>query len=554
VLNNCRATVTCDCAWSLALSEAAGGRSSRELAGQKRISVATGQIERIPLSFALPAALAAGKYDLRATVKFSTGETQQDSFSIDVLPRPKNHRAGTREQARPTAAVAKIALFDPKGETGKLLEALGVACEPMGANADLSAFDTLIVGKSALTIDGPAPDVGRVRDGLKVIVFEQTSDVLEKRLGFRVEEYGLRQVFSRLPDHPLLAGLDAEHLRDWRGDATILAPRLRYEIEPRHGPMIKWCNIPVSRVWRCGNRGNVASVLIEKPARGNFLPIVDGGYSLQYSPLLQYREGRGLVVFCQLDVTGRTEPDPAAESLTRNILEYVSAWTPAPSRNVVYAGDRAGLSHLESAGISAAVYEGGNLSADQVLVVSQGAGQKLAASAPGIAGWLKAGGHVLALGLGEEDANVFLPFKVRMNRAEHISAYFDPFDARSLFAGVGPADVHNRDPRELSLMTAGATAIGDGVLARAEGVNVVFCQLVPWQYEYDGKPNIKRTYRRTSFLVSRLLANMGVASATPILARFQTPVAATPPERRWLTGLYLDQPEEWDDPYRFFRW
>jgi len=25
-------------------------------------------------------------------------------------------------------------------------------------------------------------------------------------------------------------------------------------------------------------------------------------------------------------------------------------------------------------------------------------------------------------------------------------------------------------------------------------------------------------------------------------------------EKRWLEGLYLDVPEEWDDPYRFFRW
>ena len=31
-------------------------------------------------------------------------------------------------------------------------------------------------------------------------------------------------------------------------------------------------------------------------------------------------------------------------------------------------------------------------------------------------------------------------------------------------------------------------------------------------------------------------------------------LAAAPPEQRWRVGLYLDQPEEWDDPYRFFRW
>jgi len=27
-----------------------------------------------------------------------------------------------------------------------------------------------------------------------------------------------------------------------------------------------------------------------------------------------------------------------------------------------------------------------------------------------------------------------------------------------------------------------------------------------------------------------------------------------PTEGRWLEGFYLDQPAEWDDPYRFFRW
>jgi hypothetical protein len=33
-----------------------------------------------------------------------------------------------------------------------------------------------------------------------------------------------------------------------------------------------------------------------------------------------------------------------------------------------------------------------------------------------------------------------------------------------------------------------------------------------------------------------------------------TPVAPPSTEGRWSQGLYLDQPEDWDDPYRFFRW
>jgi hypothetical protein len=319
-------------------------------------------------------------------------------------------------------------------------------------------------------------------------------------------------------------------------------------------PVVDWCGIEVSRVWRCGNRGNVASVLIEKPARGDFLPILDGGYSLQYSPLMEYREGKGMVLFCQTDVTGRTESDPAAETLARNILNYVSSWKAAPSRKAIYVGDPAGKAHLESAGISVGAYAGGALTADQVLIVGPGAGQKLAGSGAVIAECLKAGAHVLAVGLDGPEANPFLPSKVIMKKAEHISAYFEPFGVASPFAGVGPADVHNRDPRELPLVAGGATAVGDGVLAEAGG-NVVFCQLVPWEFAgYAKQFNLKRTYRRTSFLLTRLLANMGVAGTTPLLDRFRSPVVAAQAEKRWLDGFYLDAPEEMDDPYRFFRW
>jgi len=537
IINNSRETVSCECQWSLGLPQV--------VAGTRKATVRTGEQERIPLRFDLPATLAPAKYELGATVTFSGGETQKDSFAVHVLPRTP-----------PLKPIGKIALFDPKGETGKGLAGMQVRCQPVEANADLSLYEVLIVGKAALTVDGPGPDVSRVREGLKVLVFEQASDVLVKRFGFRVEEYGLRCAFARVPDHPVLAGLDAENLRDWRGEATILPPRLKYELSRRYNgaPTVKWCDIDVTRVWRSGCRGNVASVLIEKPMRGDFLPIVDGGFSLQYSPLMEYREGKGMVLWCQMDVTGRTENDPAAERLARNLIEYVSAWKPAPNRRALYVGDPAGKSHLEKAGVSVGSYEGGNLSADQVLVVGPGGGQKLAASAAAVGHWLKAGGHLLAIGLDEGSANAFLPSKVTLKEAEHISTCFEPFGANSLLAGIGPADLHNRDPRALPLVSGGAAVIGDGVLAKTDGANVVFCQLVPWEFDYGKQYNLKRTYRRASFVVMRLLADMGVAGVTPVLARFNSPVDAAKAEKRWLDGLYLDQPEEWDDPYRFFRW
>ncbi len=106
----------------------------------------------------------------------------------------------------------------------------------------------------------------------------------------------------------------------------------------------------------------------------------------------------------------------------------------------------------------------------------------------------------------------------------------------------------------LRLVTGGATAIGNGILAQAAGGNAVFFQLAPWQFDYSKQYNLKRTFRRASFVVARVLADMGVAGPTPILERFKTPVKDVKAEKRWTEGLYLDQPEEWDDPYRYFGW
>jgi hypothetical protein len=301
-------------------------------------------MERIQIAFQLPFA-SVGSRELQLKTRFADGSIQLDQFSLDVLARPK------------ADAPVRIAIFDPKGETTALLNNLGIPFRKIEANEKAQQDELLVIGKMALSIDGPAPDLTAVRDGLRAIVFEQSSQALEKRLGFRVVEYGLRQVLPRTADHPLLAGLSADNLRDWRGEATTTSSRLKYEMIPMHGPTVKWCDIPVTRVWRCGNRGNVASVLIEKPPRGDFLPVFDGGFNLQYSPLMEYRDGKGVVLFCQLDVTGRTESDPAAQIITRNLLNYASQWKPQPRRNVAYAGDAAGLKNLESAGVKVASFK-----------------------------------------------------------------------------------------------------------------------------------------------------------------------------------------------------
>src|SRR5947207_2618904 len=83
---------------------------------------------------------------------------------------------------------------------------------------------------------------------------------------------------------------------------------------------------------------------------------------------------------------------PVAETLTRNILHYVAGWKPVSARTAVYVGEPAGKRHLESAGFVVGNYDGGNLSADQVLVIGPGGGRELAEDKAAIANWVQAGG------------------------------------------------------------------------------------------------------------------------------------------------------------------
>jgi len=80
-------------------------------------------------------------------------------------------------------------------------------------------------------------------------------------------------------------------------------------------------------------------------------------------------------------------------------------------------------------------YDGGKLSPDKVLVVGPGGGRTLASQKSVIADWLRADGHLLAIGLDQEDG-AFLPFQLATKRAEHISAFFEPPSVNSLLAGV----------------------------------------------------------------------------------------------------------------------
>src|SRR5207245_1668263 len=105
--NNSRVSVSYEINWSFA--------GMPGISGQCGGKVATGEQAHIPLGFRLPAGQGPGHYELAATVRFSNSEVQRDTFAFDILPRPE-----------PVRTIARIALFDTKGETRKLLDGLSI--------------------------------------------------------------------------------------------------------------------------------------------------------------------------------------------------------------------------------------------------------------------------------------------------------------------------------------------------------------------------------------------------------------------------------------------
>ncbi len=521
--------------------------------------VATGEQVRLPISFSIPLNEFRPRAVIEAEWSFDSHPPQFDRFEVDVLPRLETDLH---------AQIERLAVFDPLGETRKMLDDLGFVYESVDANNDLSSFQVLLVGKKAISAEGQLPDISRVRDGLKVIVFEQTSEALQQRFGFRVQEYGLRDAFPRCSSHPILRGIDATHLCDWQGEATLLPERLRYELVPMHGPTVEWNGIKNSRVWRCGNRGNVASVLIEKPTRGDFLPLVDGGFSLQYSPLLVYREGSGTIVFCQLDVTGRTRTDAAAVTLVANLIRFAAAPTePRVLRSAYYTGAEEGFEFLKKSGLEIERWnEALHLeSANTVLVIGPNA-SFLADAAhiekpthrQNVENWIQEGGHVVCIGMNGDAIQRGLPRHAELQAAEYIHPSQNPSAVDVLFLGIGPADLFCRDPRTIFLVRESkelpCRVVSPGVLSRAEGANVSYFQLVPWEFSEDSaQPSQRKTRRRSAFALQRLLSNLDVLSRTPLLEWWELPVSSDQPTRL-IQGLYQDSTVAWDDPYRFFRW
>ena len=478
-----------------------------------KTTVLPGEQARIPVTFKLPDQI--GDYSLNASFTFEGNITQTDTFQLRTIPPPPA-----------LASKDPVMLYDTKGITAQHFDRLGIRYNKITRDYIPTGIP-IVIGRESLD-ENAVGWIKKQTDGKRILVMEQSSKQLNELLGFRITERGSRTLFTRYP-HTITKDIDTEYLRDWTGASTLLPEHLTdiEEIET-HNPEWQWCGQTSSRVWRCGNRNSVASVLIEKPAIGDWRALIDGEFDLQYSPLIENVTSDGRIIFCQLDVSGRTDPDLVADMLTIRIINDLyrpsDAEMSAANRECIILGDNArklvsGLGiQTETSGNQPKLF----VASSRVDVPDNFHQQILE------------GANALCLGMNEKEIAKWSPVPLEVafadtffTRIEHLSP--------ELY-GLSNADWawHGR----MSFYALPVTPDGNQairIVRHGKGL-IIFWQVPPWMIDEENKPYLRTTKRRANAMAARILANLGaVTSGFP-------------------AHLYLDFPENVDDPYRFFKW
>ena len=337
LLNDLTRDLPCPIAWRL---ESASGKA--HAAGKLEAVARAGRPTFVPLECVAPLVSARTRFRLVVgPLPGSSPHFEPDVFALEVFPPAR------RPEVRSTVLV-----HDPEGETAAMLRKAGVDAEPLRETSELRRACMLIVGRDAygpgfLTL-ARAIGLGRaVAEGLNLLVLEQAAGEV---MGLKLEEQSARRVFVCTPTHPVLEGLGAEDFVNLRGESDLIEPYPEAAPETQQ----RW----PTRYFKWGNRGVVATVVYRKPHYAPFVPILECGFDLVDSPLMEARLGNGRIVLCQVDVTGRYGVDPVSTRLVHNLIAELGTRGSAPPRACSVVGASA-RRFVEQFGISPVEFGGG---------------------------------------------------------------------------------------------------------------------------------------------------------------------------------------------------
>jgi len=492
ILNDTRRPRTCKYTWKLK-------DSNIKKSGQ--VIIKPGEKAFIPISFKMPAVTS--PCTLSAIFDFGNGKIIKDQFKLDLLNVKKKMDSFSQ----------KIVLYDPKGKSTQLFKDAKIPFTKIDSLDEIEDNVILVIGREAFDKSQKSIlNLNLLKDYSRILFLEQNYETLTKRLGFRATELGVRNVAVRSPHHPVVSGLTNNKFKNWRGASTMQKPYLDLPNFETSNPTWSWCGFENKRVWRCGNRNAVASAIIEKPAKGNWRPILDCGFDMQYSPLMEFSNDKSTIIFCQMDISGRTKNEPVAISLLQNMLTYLAKTKATKFRQVFYDGDNRGKELLEKLGVKFQnMSHAKKLPENSLLVLGPSSKSK------NIQPIVKTGTNVLALGLNSKELNSILPGKIQSKEKETISFVDNTLTQVPALSGISNAEIHWRTFPKITALEP--TKDGDNPALRTikygKG-SVVLSQAMPWHFDYIAKPYLRTTYRRNVFLTARLLANAGAELKSPL--------------------------------------
>ena len=432
----------------------------------------------LPISFKCPVidkSKAKGTINLEVKIN---GKLKKDQFKLTVFKLRENTKY-------------KLLVFDPVGKTSKMLSKMGYKLQKWAGNNDIVP---LVIGRESLDsgINFPGNLIEYVKQGGKVICFQQSKSFLENKVGFRVGENVIRRVFPVEKYYQKISeSLTHLNYQDWSGKSTLKANKHERS----------------TLGWHWGNRGAVCSVPIEKPHFGGWKSIFECGFDLAFSPLMELEYSKGTFLLCQFDLEDHWDKDPVAKLLTQRIIDYVINKNDSNlQKNTFYSGNKKWQKIFNMMGLE---FTNSQNIKPECEVIIVGPGSKF--SSDKIKSFAQKGGKVLML-----PGTASKLFKIPVTLKKDYCGYTD-FPEWPVLKGLSLSDFRVRAEIDQSIISPGkgVEIAANGLLGRfkiGKGV-IIFCELDPSLYNTKQKPYLRFSRWRNYRVIAQILSNLGCGFA-----------------------------------------
>ncbi len=428
-------------------------------------SLASAATECKPFAFTIPADAEGtltrpAKGTIEVTFTSAGGQTLgTDRFAFSVLNPGR-------------VQVQGVVLYDPEGAFTAHRDGSPSPCRAAARvvrTPDFKDAKVVVIAPGAFT----SAVFAAVPNGVATLVLEQEPAALE-RLGLRVYPVRLREFWA-----DAAFPVDAELLRDWRGGRP-------FKLGESTKPPRKGYNNTTSTT------GMVAPSVIETPTRGNFTPLLHGGFDLAQTALLETVLDGRKVVFCQLALNDENlKAEPAAQAILNALLARLGHADVRAAAPFVL-GEGTLLRQLGAENVQTGIPERGVLFVEKQLTADEAAQVKA---------FVENGGTAVLMPQGDA---ISRDFGVACTRGKV---------SRFSVAGITGLNAGNGHFRQaLPTVLFGKSAIH----ARAFGKGkMIFAGFDPRTLDLENEPYLRFTYLRQMRTLAQLLTNGGMALAAP---------------------------------------